>query len=70
MALHVAGLTPGCHAAAALGLEDCGVLEVGRRAEFAVWDFDDPAALAYGLSGKKPVLVCLPRVQAAGQEAG
>ncbi len=36
------------HAARALGLSDrCGTLEVGKAADFAVWDIDDPAELAY-----------------------
>jgi len=54
----LAGAT--CHAAAALGLDDRGVLEPGRRAEFAVWDLDDPAALSYAISGKRPVRVGFP----------
>ncbi len=36
------------HAARALGLSDrCGMLEVGKAADFAIWDIDDPAELAY-----------------------
>lgn len=35
------------HAARALGLADRGTLEAGRRADFAVWDLDHPAGLAY-----------------------
>lgn len=35
------------HAARALGLADRGTLEAGRRADFAVWDLDHPAELAY-----------------------
>jgi imidazolonepropionase len=41
----LAGVTR--HAAQALGLEDCGQLAIGRRADFAVWDIDQPAELAY-----------------------
>jgi imidazolonepropionase len=58
------GLTPEealcgatCHAAAALGLKDRGVLEAGRRADLALWDLDDPAGLAYAIGGKRPVMV-------------
>lgn len=35
------------HAARALGLDDCGVLAPGKRAELAVWDIEYPAELAY-----------------------
>lgn len=49
----LAGVT--CHAAAALALPDAGTLERGKRADFALWDLDDPAGLAYGLSPKRPV---------------
>ena len=35
------------HAARALGLSDRGVLAAGMRADFAVWDLDHPAELAY-----------------------
>ncbi len=35
------------HAAQALGLQDRGVLAVGRRADFTVWDLDHPRELAY-----------------------
>jgi imidazolonepropionase len=55
----LAGVT--CHAAAALGLADRGVLEPGRRADFALWDLDDPAGLAYAISGKRPVRVGFSR---------
>ncbi len=37
------------NAAQALGLNDRGVLEVGKKADFALWGFDHPAALAYFL---------------------
>jgi imidazolonepropionase len=36
-----------CHAARALGLEDCGTIEAGKRADLAVWNVTDPAELAY-----------------------
>ncbi|SDE50937.1 imidazolonepropionase [Paracoccus isoporae] len=36
-----------CHAAAALGLEDCGVLAPGCRADLAVWNIAHPAELSY-----------------------
>ena len=36
-------------AAAALGLDDRGTLEVGKRADLAFWDITEPAELAYGL---------------------
>ena len=35
------------HAARALGLSDRGVLAAGMRADFAVWDLNHPAELAY-----------------------
>lgn len=38
--------------AKALGLDhDIGTLEAGKRADFAVWDIDQPAELAYWLGG-------------------
>lgn len=42
------------HAARALGLDDRGVLEPGRRADFVVWDAEDPAELAWAIAGRKP----------------
>ncbi len=44
------------HAAAALGLDDCGELDVGKRTAFAVWDAEEPAELAYGIGPKRPIL--------------
>ena len=41
----LAGVT--CLAARALGLDDCGVLAPGKRADLAVWDVEDPAELSY-----------------------
>jgi imidazolonepropionase len=55
------GLTPEealaattCHAAAALGLEDRGTLQADRRADFVLWDADDPAQLAWHIAGWRP----------------
>ena len=45
----LAGVTR--HAAAALGLADRGVLAVGKRADFVLWDVQHPAELAYALGG-------------------
>jgi imidazolonepropionase len=41
----LAGVT--CHAARALGLDDCGRLALGLRADLAVWDVKSPGELAY-----------------------
>ena len=46
----LAGVT--CHAARALGLPDRGTLGVGRRADIALWDIDEPAELAYRIGGE------------------
>lgn len=35
------------NAAAALGLNDCGTIEPGKRADLAIWDIQHPAELAY-----------------------
>lgn len=35
------------HAAAALGLDDRGEIRLGQRADLAIWDVEDPAALSY-----------------------
>jgi imidazolonepropionase len=48
----LAGIT--VHAARALGLRDCGTLELEKRADFAIWDLDDPAQLAWQIAGLKP----------------
>jgi imidazolonepropionase len=37
------------HAARALGVFDVGTLEVGQRADFALWDIDRPADLSYAI---------------------
>jgi imidazolonepropionase len=47
----LAGVT--CHAARALGLEDRGTLEVGRRADLAVWDISEPADLCHRIGGTR-----------------
>lgn len=50
----LAGVT--CNAAMALGLADqIGTLEVGKRAELAVWDVTEPAELAYHI-GANPLV--------------
>jgi imidazolonepropionase len=45
------------HAAKALGLEDRGVLEAGKRADYVVWDAGDPAELSWTIAGRKPLRV-------------
>ena len=37
--------------AMALGLDDRGILEIGKKADFAIWDISHPAELAYQLGG-------------------
>lgn len=61
MACTLFGLTPEealagatTHAARALGLEDRGALEVGRRADYVIWDAQEPAELAWTIAGRKP----------------
>ena len=41
----LAGMTR--NAAHALGLEDCGKIAVGQRADLAIWDVEHPAELSY-----------------------
>jgi len=48
----LAGVT--CHAAAALGLADRGVLDHGFRADIAIWDAAEPAELVAGIGGMRP----------------
>jgi imidazolonepropionase len=63
MACSLFGLTPlealrgtTVHAAEALGLAgDRGTLEIGKRADFALWRIDRPAELSYGL-GANPCI--------------
>ena len=45
------------HAASALGLDDRGVLEPGRRADFVLWDAESPAQLAWMVAGQRPLQV-------------
>jgi imidazolonepropionase len=35
------------NAARALGLKDCGTIAIGNRADFAIWNIEHPAELAY-----------------------
>ena len=51
----LAGIT--CHAAAALGLEDRGMLATGLRADFAIWDAGEPAELVAHVGGVRPTHV-------------
>ncbi|MDX1482361.1 MAG: imidazolonepropionase [Woeseiaceae bacterium] len=48
----LAGVTR--NAARALGCDDRGRLETGRRADLLVWDFDHPAELCYWLGRHRP----------------
>lgn len=48
----IAGAT--CHAAAALGLDDRGVLDIGKRADIALWDASEPADLIAQVGGLRP----------------
>ena len=64
MACVLLGLTPEealagvtCNAAAALALDDRGVLEPGRRADLAIWDAHEPAELAAHVGGTRPLQV-------------
>ena len=59
MACTLFGLTPHealaattRNAARALGLADRGTLEVGQRADIALWDIDEPAELAYRIGAE------------------
>jgi len=51
----LAGVTT--HAARALGLQDRGALEPGKRADFVIWDATEPAELAWTIAGRKPISV-------------
>lgn len=42
------------HAAQALGLDDRGEISVGKRADFAIWDVQEPAELSYRI-GANPL---------------
>jgi imidazolonepropionase len=48
----LAGIT--VHAARALGLSDVGTIEPGQRADFVLWDLDDPAQLGAQIGGLRP----------------
>ena len=41
------------HAAAALGLTDCGMIRAGHRADLAVWDVQRPAELSYRIGANR-----------------
>jgi imidazolonepropionase len=45
------------HAARALGLDDCGTLEVGKRADLALWNITHPNELCYRI-GFNPLHQC------------
>lgn len=56
MACTLFGLTPAealagttRNAARALGLDDCGVIAPGKRADLAIWNVEDPGELSYGI---------------------
>ncbi len=56
MASTLFGLTPAealagttCHAARALGLDDCGVIATGKRADLSIWNIEEPGELSYGI---------------------
>ncbi len=56
MACTLFGLTPAealagttRNAARALGLTDCGVIAVGKRADLAIWNAEEPGELSYGI---------------------
>ena len=44
------------NAARALGLDDCGVITPGKRADLAIWDVTDPSELSYRI-GFNPLQV-------------
>jgi imidazolonepropionase len=43
-------------AARALGLDDCGTIAAGQRADLAIWDVADPSELSYRI-GFNPLQV-------------
>lgn len=51
----LAGVTK--QAARALGLDDRGTLEAGKKADFALWDISHPADLAYHIGGNSCVSI-------------
>jgi imidazolonepropionase len=46
------------NAARALGLNDCGSIAVGKRADLSVWNIEHPAELSYRI-GFNPLYACL-----------
>ena len=52
----LAGITR--NAATALGLDDCGVIEIGKRADLAIWDAKRPAELVASI-GQNPLIARL-----------
>ena len=61
MACTLFGLTPEealagttCHGARALGLDDRGTIEPGKRADLAIWDVEHPAHIAWQIAGLAP----------------
>ena len=47
------------NAARALGLNDRGTLEIGKRADFVLWDVGHPAELCYWIGGALARKVCV-----------
>ena len=43
------------NAAKALGLEDCGLVDVGCRADLAVWEVESVVELTYWMGGVNPI---------------
>lgn len=52
------------HATRALGLDDRGVLDIGKRADFALWDIPAPEFLVYQLGGLRAETVFIQGQQA------
>ena len=62
LAVLLAGATR--HAAAALGLDDRGILEEGKRADLVLWDVEHPSQLAWQIAGLKPRAIVFEGVPA------
>jgi len=45
--------------ARALGLMDRGALDIGKRADFTLWDIPAPEFLVYQLGGLRPAAICI-----------